>query len=441
MKLVDSLIHGRWIVPVVPHGQILENHSIVINSSKIIEIIPTNEVIGRYQAHHETNLKEHLVLPGLINAHTHAAMSLLRGIADDLPLKSWLEKHIWPLEGQFVGEEFVRDGTLLAVSEMILSGTTCYADMYFYPGNSAEVISEAGIRARIGLIISDFTNNYCTNVDEYFTKGLEFVDNYKHHPLISTQFAPHAPYTVSDAPLNRIQVLSTELAIPIQMHIHETVSEVSDAVEATGKRPLQRLEDLGLLTPDLQAVHMTELNAEEIEKLSANGVHIIHCPESNMKLASGTCPVDLLLGSGVNVALGTDGAASNNDLDMLGEMKSAALLGKLAAKDATAVSAMTVLEMATINGARALGMDKEIGSLERGKQADIIAVDMSGIEQQPMYNPISQLVYTSDRTQVTNLWVAGKHLMKDRQLTTLNLSSILENTQEWQQKLKQQDNL
>ena len=436
MEIVDSLIHGKWIVPVVPSGKILENHTLVIRGSKIREIIPTNEVVGRYQAHHESDLKEHLIIPGFINSHIHSSMSLFRGIADDLPLKSWLEKHIWPLEKQFVDESFVSDGTRLAICEMIRSGTTCFADMYLYPESAAEVVTESGIRARLGMVISDNETSYASSTDDYFSKGLEFADIYKHHPLIYTQFSPHAPYTVSDDPLTRTLMLSTELGIPIQMHIHETVSEIEDAVKKTGKRPLARLEELGLLTPDLQAVHMTQLLDEEIELLASCGVHVIHCPESNMKLASGICPVEKLLQSGVNVALGTDGAASNNDLDMLGEMKTAALLAKVSAKKATAVSVTKVLEMATINGAKALGLDSQIGSLEIGKQADLIAIDMSDIEQQPLYNPISQLVYTSNRNQVTDLWVAGKHLMKDRQLTTLNMQEILNNAQQWQQTLK-----
>ena len=439
MENVDSIIHGRWIVPVIPHGQVLNNHSIIISDSKIKEILPTNEVVGRYQATHEHSFTKHMIIPGLINAHAHAAMNLLRGIADDLPLETWLNDHIWPLENKFVDESFVEDGTRLAISEMIRSGTTCFSDMYFFPESAAEAIIDSGIRARLGMMVIDFPTSYASNIDEYFNKGLDFIDDYKHHPLISSQFAPHAPYSVSDTPLKRTQMLSTELSIPIQMHIHETATEVHDAIEATGKRPLERLEELGLLGPDLQAVHMTQLTHEEIEKLSAYGVHVVHCPESNMKLASGACPVEHLLQNGVNVALGTDGAASNNDLDMLGEMRTAALLGKLSAKNATAISATTVLEMATINGAKALGLDSEIGSLETGKQADIVAIDMSGLEQQPMYNPISQLIYTSDRKQITDLWVAGKHLMKDRQLTTLNLTDILSTTEEWQVKLKQQD--
>jgi len=441
MELVDSLIHGRWIVPVVPRGQVLENHTIIVNGSKIQNIIPSNEIIGRFQAHHEAHLDDHLIIPGLINTHTHAAMSLFRGIADDIPLKSWLEKHIWPLERSCVDENFVYDGSLLAIAEMLRSGTTCFADMYFYPDSTAEAVVEAGIRARLGMIISDFPTRWATNIDEYFSKGLEFADNYKHHPLVSTQFAPHAPYTVSDEPLKRIQMLSTELCVPIQMHIHEAASEIDDALETTEKRPLQRLDDLGILGPDLQAIHMTQLTDKEIARLADCGVHVLHCPESNMKLASGSCPVDKLLRSGINVALGTDGAASNNDLDMIAEMKTAALLAKLSAHKATAVNATTALEMATINGARALGMENDIGSLEIGKQADFIALDMSNLEQQPMYNPISQLVYTSDRKQVTDLWVAGKHLMKNRKLTTLNMQSILTNTKQWQQKLTTKETL
>jgi len=441
MEIVDSLIHGRWIVPVVPRGQILENHSIIIKGSKIKDIIPTSEIIGRFQAHHETTLDDHLIIPGFINTHTHSAMSLLRGIADDLPLKSWLEKHIWPLEQTNVNENFIFDGSRLAIAEMIRSGTTCFADMYFFPESTAEAVAEAGIRARIGMIVTDFATNWASNIDEYFSKGLEFADNFKHHPLISSQFAPHAPYTVSDEPLKRIQMLSTELGIPIQMHIHEAESEIKDAVQSSGIRPLKRLDDLGLLGPYLQAVHMTQLNDEEITLLSACGVHVIHCPESNMKLASGFCPVQKLLNEGVNVALGTDGVASNNDLDMLGEMKTAALLAKVTANDATAISATTALEMTTINAARALGMEDEIGSLETGKQADFIAIDMSNIEQLPLYNPVSQLVYTSDRKQITDLWVAGKHLMKDRELTTLELPSILSNAKDWQQKIKTQETL
>jgi 5-methylthioadenosine/S-adenosylhomocysteine deaminase len=436
VEIVDSLIHGKWIVPVVPSGKVLENHTLVIRGSKIREIIPTHEVVGRYQAHHESDLREHLVIPGFINSHIHSSMSLFRGIADDLPLKSWLEKHIWPLEKQFVDETFVSDGTRLAICEMIRSGTTCFADMYFYPESAADVVTESGIRARLGIVIRDYETSYAGNTDEYFNKGLAFADNYKHHPLIDTQFAPYTPYTVSDDPLTRTLMLSTELAIPIQMHIHETASVVEDSVKTLGKRPLARLEELGLLTPDLQAVHMTQLLDEEITLLASCGVHVIHCPESNMKLASGICPVEKLLESGVNVALGTDGAASNNDLDMLAEMKTAALVAKVSSRKTSAVSATKVLEMATINGAKALGLDSQIGSLEIGKQADLIAIDMSGIEQQPLYNPISQLVYTSNRNQITDLWVAGKHLMKDRQLTTLNVPSILENAQQWQQTLK-----
>ncbi len=434
MEKVDSLIHGRWVVPVVPSGQILENHCVVINGSKIIDIIPSNEVLGLYQALHESHLGDHLILPGFVNAHCHAAMSLFRGIADDLELKTWLEQHIWPLERKFVDEDFVEDGTNLAIAEMIRSGTTCFVDMYHFPQAAARAVREAGIRARIGLVISDSATAYAATTDDYFNNGLDFADRYKHDPLISCHFAPHAPYSVSDEPLKRMRVLSTELGFSMHMHIHETKQEVDDAVKADGMRPLKRLEQLELLTPDLHAVHMTELSIDEINSISENGVHVIHCPESNMKLASGSCPVNELLNAGVNVALGTDGAACNNDLDMLSEMKSAAFLGKLTAKNAAVLSATTVLEMATINGATALGLEDLIGSLETGKQADVIAVDMSKLELQPLTNPISQLVYSSDRSQVTDLWVAGKQLMKQRQLTTLDVEEIINKAQQWRDK-------
>ena len=435
MQTVDSLIHARWVVPIIPRERLLENHSVVIDKGRIVDILPTLEVMGRYQANHESHLDEHVLLPGFINAHTHAAMSLLRGIADDLPLKTWLEKHIWPLERQWALDDFVYDGTRLAIAEMLKSGTTCFADMYFFPEAAAEAVHESGIRARLGTVIIEFPTRYAETVDEYFSKGLALADEHKHDPLISVQFAPHAPYTVSDEQLKRIQMLSTELGRPVHMHVHETAHEVEEAMGKDGMRPLERLNKLGMLSPDFQAVHMTELSEEDIKLISDTGVHVIHCPESNMKLASGACPVSELLKAGVNVALGTDGAASNNDLDMLGELKTAALLGKLVARDASALSAWQALEMATINGAKALQLDDKIGTIERGKQADLQAIHLGQLEQQPLFHPVSQIVYASQRQQISDVWVAGKHLMKDRKLTTLKESELIANAYEWQKKL------
>ncbi len=432
---VDTLIHARWIIPIEPESVTYQDHSLVINDGRIVDLLPTELAKQKYQASNTANLDQHALMPGLINSHTHAAMTLMRGIADDLPLMDWLQNHIWPLEQQWMSEAFVRDGTDLAIAEMILGGTTCFNDMYFFPDITAQQAIHHSIRASIGLIVIDFPSVWAENSEAYIEKGLALHDQLRHHPLITTAFAPHAPYTVSDQPLQKIRTLADELERPIHMHIHETRHEVEQAQQQTGKRPLQRLNDLGLLTPALMAVHMTQLTDAEIRQFAKSGAHIIHCPESNLKLASGFSPIARCLAAGINVALGTDGAASNNDLDMFGEMRTAALLGKAVAEDASAIPAMTALSMATINGAKALGLDQEIGSLRIGKSADVIAIDLSAIETQPLYCPVSQLVYAASRQQVTDVWVAGKRLLNRRQLTTMDMAELKNKISAWQQRL------
>lgn len=424
MKNVDALITARWLAPVTTDGEILEYYTLVIQDDRILDILPGDAAVQKYQANNTYDMNQHLLVPGFINTHTHAAMTLFRGLADDLPLMDWLQNHIWPAEAAHVNDQFVQLGTELAIAEMLRSGTTCFNDMYFFPDTVARTAEKAGVRATTGLIVLDFPTQWASNADEYIEKGLAIHDQYRSSELIKTAFAPHAPYTVSDDPLSRIRVLADELDIPIHMHVHETASEVNDAVNATGKRPIQRLDELGLLSPSLMAVHMTQLDDAEIELIATSGSHVVHCPESNLKLASGFAPISKLVHAGVNVALGTDGAASNNDLSMLGEMRTAALLAKGVAQDATALPAHKVLEMATINGARALGIDAITGSLEKGKYADIVAIDMSDIESTPVFNPVSHLVYCTERSQVTDVWVAGKHLLKQRELKTLDISSI-----------------
>ncbi len=374
MTAVDTLIHGRWITPVEPAATILEHHSVAIHEGRILDILPTEQALSSYTAGIEHALHRHLLIPGLINAHTHAAMSLLRGLADDLPLNEWLNEHIWPAESRWVNEEFVHDGTQLAMAEMLRGGTTCFNDMYFFPDTAARAAASCGMRACVGLIVLDFPTVWAQDADEYISRGLAVHDQYRSDPLITTLFAPHAPYTVSDKPLEHIRVLADELDMGIHMHVHETADEIDRAVELTGKRPLARLQDLGLISPAMLAVHMTQLSTEEISEFAAGGAHVVHCPESNLKLASGFCPVHTLNTAGINVALGTDGAASNNDLDMLGEMRTAALLGKAVCGDTSALPAHTILKMATLNGARALGIDADVGSLLAGKWADITAV-------------------------------------------------------------------
>ena len=439
MTHADMVLNARWIIPVEPEGIVHENYSLIVHNGKILDLLPTAEAATRYQGEADVDLAEHVLIPGLINAHTHAAMSLFRGLADDLPLMNWLNDHIWPAEGTWVSYEFAHDGSQLAIAEMLRGGTTCFNDMYFFPDATARVASHAGIRAAIGLIIIDFPTVWASNAQEYLDKGLELHDQYRNDAMINTVFAPHAPYTVSDQPLEHIQTLAEELDIPIHIHVHETEDEIVKSHEQYQGRPLQRLEKLGLVTPRLLAVHMTQLLDHEIERFSSAGAHVVHCPESNLKLASGFCPVHKLVRAGVNVALGTDGAASNNDLDMFGEMRTAALLAKAVANDASAVPATMALRMATLNGARALGLDENIGSLTIGKAADVVAVHMGDIESTPLYHPVSQLVYATGRDKVTDVWIGGKQVVKERALLTLDEHTIKEKAWNWQAKIAKRD--
>jgi 5-methylthioadenosine/S-adenosylhomocysteine deaminase len=438
-QAVDSLLHARWVIPVEPDLTCLEHTSLALRDGRILDILPTATARARYTANKNVELPNHALIPGLVNAHTHAAMSLFRGLSDDLPLMDWLTKHIWPAEAKWISPEFVRDGVRLAAAEMLKSGTTCLNDMYFFPEDAASALREAGMRACLGLILIDFPTAYAQTPDDYFEKGLKLHDSLRHDLLLSTAFAPHAPYSVSDGPLARIRTVNNELNLPVHMHLHETAYEVSEAIAKTGMRPLARLDALDLLGPTLMAVHMTQLNPEEIARLAEVGASVVHCPESNLKLASGFCPVHTLLTAGVNVALGTDGAASNNDLDMLSELRTAALLAKAVSGDATAVPAHTALRMATLNGAKALGLDTEIGSLRPGKAADITAIDLAALHSQPVYDPVSQIVYTAGREQVTDVWVAGRRLLANRTLTTLDENAILSRARSWRDKIQASD--
>ncbi|MBF8269672.1 MAG: N-ethylammeline chlorohydrolase [Gammaproteobacteria bacterium] len=434
---IDSLICARWIIPVEPDDTLYENYAIAIANRKIVDLLPIAEATTRYQAAEVHRLDRHALIPGLINAHTHAAMTLFRGIADDLPLMEWLQQHIWPAEQKWISPEFVTDGTRLAIAEMLRGGTTCFNDMYFFPEYTAETAMNAGMRAVIGLIMLDFPTPWARDPQEYFEKGEHVHDRFKHSPLIRTAFAPHSPYTVADASLKKIGTLAEELDLQIHIHLHETATEIQQSLEQYGKRPLARLQELGLLSNRLVAVHMTQLDPADIELVTKYGAHIVHCPESNLKLASGFCPVAELSAAGINLATGTDGAASNNDLDMIGEMRTTALLAKGVAHNSSAVPARQALRMATINGARALGIDTLTGSLQPGKEADITAIDLEQLETQPLYDPVSQIIYASSRNQVTDVWVAGKQLLKNRELTTISEEQIRNGAAIWQQKLKE----
>jgi 5-methylthioadenosine/S-adenosylhomocysteine deaminase len=433
-RKVDTIISARYIVPVIP-SVVLNQHALVIHQGRILDLLPQAEARTLYNSENWVDRAEHLLIPGLVNAHTHLAMTLFRGIADDLPLQNWLKEHIWPAEQEWIGPDFVRDGTELALAEMIRGGTTCASDMYFYPEITARTAAAMGMRMVVGMPIIELETAWARSAEECFTKGLQVHDEYRGHPLISTAFAPHAPYTVSDVSLTRISKLANELELPVHMHVHETAGEVADALEAYGEKPLARLKRLGLLTRQLAAVHMTCLDGEDIEMAASGMVNVVHCPESNMKLASGTCRVTELMGSGINVCLGTDGAASNNNLSMLGEMRTAALLGKMASASASALPATTILEMATINGARALSMEDQIGSLEAGKWADICCVDLHALHMQPLYDPVSQLVYCAEDNDVSDVWIAGKRLVDTRRLNAVNQTSLFEKAAKWAERL------
>ncbi len=435
-SLIDELIHARWVIPVEPHNMVLDNFSIAIHRGIIIDILPQDKARQRYQAQNVHELVDHALIPGLINSHTHAAMNLMRGYADDHSLMDWLQKHIWPAEQKWVNEEFVMDGCQLAIAEMIRSGTTCFNDMYFYPEVTAQAAQAAGIRATVGLIVLDFPSRWAKNADEYIEKGLRLHNELRETALVSSAFAPHAPYTVSDEPLKKIRALSDQLGIPVHIHVHETPSEITESMSQYGLRPLQRLHKFGLISPRLLAVHMTQVNEHDIQLLSENNAHVIHCPESNMKLASGICPAPALLKAGINVALGTDSVASNNDLNMLGEMQTAGLIAKASTDDAEALPAADILRLATLNGAKALGLEEMIGSLAVDKAADIVAVKLNTLETLPVYNPIATLIYSASRHNVSHVWVNGKILLNNRELCTMDVNAVIKKAHSWQEKLR-----
>jgi 5-methylthioadenosine/S-adenosylhomocysteine deaminase len=434
MRTVDLRIDPHWIVPVEPAGT-LTGHSLLVDAGRIIAIAPTSQADAAYAARERIDLPTHVVIPGLVNSHTHSAMTLMRGIADDVPLRPWLEQHIWPVERRFVSEDFVFDGTLLACAEMLRGGVTACNDMYFHPDAAARAYDAAGMRALIGMPILDFPTPYAADGDAYLSKGLAARDAWKHSPLVTFALAPHAPYTVGDETFAKIVMYARQLDLPVQTHLAETHHEVSEARAAVGAGPLARLDALGVTGPSFIVIHGVHLDAADIALLAKHGSHVVHCPASNMKLASGIAPVTAMLDAGVNVALGTDGAASNNRLDLFSEMRLASLLAKVATMDAAALPAATVLAMATINGARALGFDDVTGSLVPGKDADMVAVDLSGIAAQPVFDPVSHLVNVAERADVTDVWVRGVRMVDRRTLARLDEDAILARTRSWQRKL------
>ena len=390
--IVDLMIETRWLVPVDPSNQVLENHAVVVHQGVIVDVLSIEAAKEKYAGNKSVVLNEHLLIPGLINLHTHVGMTLMRGLADDIPLMPWLQNHIWPAEQQIVSEKFVRDSALFGCAEMLAGGVTCFNDMYFYPQATAEAVLQAGMRAQLGLVVLEFPTNYANNADDYIEKGLLIRDAWRGNPFLSASLAPHAPYTVSDITFEKVITYAEQLGLGIHTHLHETKTELAESIKNFGVRPIRRMANLGLLGPNLSAAHCVQINDEDLDLLTAYRANVVHCPSSNSKLASGIAPVNQMLNTGINVGLGTDGAASNNRQDMFAEMRLAALLAKARTEDATSIPASQALEMATINGARALGLDHQIGSIEVGKFADLTAVRISDVETLPCFDPLSHLI-------------------------------------------------
>jgi 5-methylthioadenosine/S-adenosylhomocysteine deaminase len=433
----DLLIEAGWVVPVVPHGVVLTDHAVAVSGGRIQAILPIADARAQFAPKDTVARSEAVLIPGLVNAHTHNPMTLLRGIADDLPLMTWLQQHIWPVEAAVIGPDFVADGTALAIAEMLRGGTTCANENYFFPDVQAGVYKKYGFRARVGAVIIDFPSAWASCDDEYFDRACQLHDTWRDDALIGTAFAPHAPYTVNDANFERIRMLADQLDVPVHLHLHETAQEVSDSLKLHGQRPIARIDRLGLLNDRLIAVHMTELTEGEIQQCAERGVSVVHCPESNLKLASGFSPVCALLKAGVNLAIGTDGCASNNDLDMFGETRSAALLAKAVARDAAGFNAFEALHAATLGGAKALGFEHKIGSIEVGKQADLVCVDVSPLETQPLHHVVSQLIYAVGRHQVSDVWINGVAKLRQRELLGMDVDAIVANAKQWRHKIAQ----
>jgi 5-methylthioadenosine/S-adenosylhomocysteine deaminase len=435
-QVQETVVEAGWVIPVEPAKVVLRDHAVVIAGDRIQAVLPSRQARERHPHADRVDLAGHVLIPGLINLHTHAAMALMRGVGDDLGLMEWLNQHIWPAEMRLASPEFVHDGTLLACAEMLRGGVTCFNDMYFFPEATARAALTAGMRAALGIIVVEFRSPYATDAPDYLSKGLGARDALKHEPLLSFCLAPHAPFTVSDATFERVAVYADELDLPVHIHVHETSEEIRQSVTTHKVRPLRRLQRLGLLGPNLIAVHAVHLADDEIALLAEHGCHVAHCPSSNLKLASGIAPVTALQEAGVNLGLGTDGAASNNRLDVLTEMRLAALLAKGASGKATALPAHASLRMATLNAARALGLDHAIGSITPGKFADMTAVDLSGLELSPCYDPLSHLVYVAGREHVSHVWVDGELLVESGRLTRLDPDEFRAKASYWQDKIR-----
>jgi len=421
MEPVDTLVSARWVIPVEPDGRVLEDHAVAMRSGRIVAILPSEEARRRFDARETIERPSHVLLPGLVNAHTHAAMVVRHGRAETLPP-----------ERRWSDPEYVRDGTELAVAEMLRGGVTCFADMQPWPEVVATTATAAHIRASVGLVVSETPTSWAGSADEYIDRGMRLRDEYRGDPLITMHFAPQS---AADATLARVRRLADELDLRVAMPLHETAGEVEQCVRDYGERPLARLAALGLASPQLLAIHMTQVEPREVDLLAESGVSVVHCPESNLRLGAGVCPVARLLSRGIAVALGTDGAAANNDLDLLAEARVAGLVSAGVAATPTDLAAGSLLRMATLEGARALGLGEGTGSLLPGKWADLCCIDLRRARSWPVHDVATAVIYAASSQQVTDTWVAGRRLLADARLTLMDESAVLERAETWRRRL------
>lgn len=423
-RSVDLIILGGTVVTMDADHRVIENGSVAIFKNKIVAVGTTREIADKYNSKKKIDARNRVVIPGLINTHTHIPMTLFRGIADDLDLQEWLTKYIFPAEGKNVNENLVRVGTRLGLAELVRGGTTTYCDMYYFEDAIADETSKAGLRGVLGETVIDFPSPDYKTFDEALAGTEAFIKKWQNHPLVIPAVAPHAPYTVSEEHLIAASALARKLHAPLVMHLAEAQSETDFVKENKGMRSIEYIDKIGFFTNKTIAAHVIQANEKELEILKKHDVGIAHNPQSNMKLAAGVAPVPQMLAKNLRVGLGTDGAASNNDLNLWEEMDTAAKLHKVFSGDPKVVSAEEAFMMATIGGARALHMEEKIGSIEMGKLADIVIVDFDSLHQTPFYNLYSQLVYATKSSDVRTVVVNGKIIMLDRNLLTLNETSI-----------------
>lgn len=432
-----TVINCKYLVTLNSDLDIFKNYSLIIKDDKILDILPQLKAKEKYQNVTRTiNFNKHAVMPGLINAHTHLPATFMRGYADDLPLETWLKKKMWPVENKIMCSEFIYESSIYSICEMLLNGITCFNDMFFFSEDIAKAANDSKVRANIGTHIFDYPTPWVIGSDQYIKQGLDVYQQYKNHELISASLNPHAPYSVSDETFIKVRDAAEKYNMKICCHLHETKKEVRKSLKQYGMRPVERLNKLGILNSNFQAVHMTQWKDEEIELFKNKNIKVIHCPESNLKLASGICPTQKLLRHGITVGIGTDGAASNNDLDILLEMRTASLIAKIHNQDPTTMPALEVLNMATLNNAEVMGLEDKIGSLEINKQADFIAIDMDNLNTQPLFDLTSQLIYSTNSYQVTDVFVAGIQLVKDRDICLFSKDYLIGLANKWKEKIK-----